>query len=894
MAFYSKDIDTPFFGAGSKPGIEIWCIDKLKLVTVPKSSYGKFFSGSTYVILNTVLLRNDTPQYDIHYWIGNEADQSESVLASDKALELDEALGSYAVQYREVQGRETEKFLSYFKPCIIPMEGVYSSKNDIVNKEVYNVSLLSCNGDHVVHVKEVPFVRSSLNHNDVFILDTASKIFLFSGCNSSIQERAKALGVVQYIKEKNHGGNCEVATIDDGKFVGDSDVGEFWSLFGGYAPIPNDIPSVVEEKSHIPSVKLFWITLQGKLNEIGSDDLDKRMLISDKCYMLDGYTSLFIWMGKNTSITERKSSISIIEEFVRSQGRSTVTNTVFLTEGSETTLFRSYFKSWPQTIETRLYEEGRGKVAALFKQNGYDVKELPEEQFELLIDCNGTLKVWHVDGDDEVTLLTGLEQKRLYSGDCYIVQYTYNGNRGEENLFYTWIGQSSVTEDRDNAIAHTQAIVNSIKGDPVLAQIFEGKEPLQFLSIFRTLIVLKGGNSLRYKKSVVDKGFADDETYNDSKTALFRVQGTHPDNMQAIQVLQVSGSLNSSYCYILKSDTSVFTWLGNLSSSRDHDLVDRMLYLINPSWQPILVREGSETELFWDALGGKTEYPKEKETKEFVEDPHLFTCNLTNNGQLKVKEIFNFSQDDLVTEGVLALDCYTEIYVWVGRHSSIKSKQEALVIGQKFVETDILAEGLSLNIPIYIVTEGYEPSMFTQFFEWDPSKANMIGNSFERKLAILKGRAQEMEAPLRNGRRTSLDTTPDSLRNRSGTPRNLSPASNIISGLSLNGSGGRRFSSPSSFNRKPSSESVVDLGDNANNLVLDNQSEDDGTSIAVYYPYDQVKLGSENPANGIDITKRETYLSHEEFQEKFQMPRRAFYGLPKWKQNKLKMSLQLF
>lgn len=44
--------------------------------------------------------------------------------------------------------------------------------------------------------------------------------------------------------------------VEDGKFVGDSDVGEFWSLFGGYAPIPRDPPSVQE--SVAPSVKLFW------------------------------------------------------------------------------------------------------------------------------------------------------------------------------------------------------------------------------------------------------------------------------------------------------------------------------------------------------------------------------------------------------------------------------------------------------------------------------------------------------------------------------------------------------------------------------------------------------------------------------------------------------------
>lgn len=82
----------------------------------------------------------------------------DSVLASDKALELDATLGSCTVQYRELQGQETEKFLSYFKPCIIPIEGVYSSRQGHSNGDTYEVKLLTCKGDHVVHVKEVSSV----------------------------------------------------------------------------------------------------------------------------------------------------------------------------------------------------------------------------------------------------------------------------------------------------------------------------------------------------------------------------------------------------------------------------------------------------------------------------------------------------------------------------------------------------------------------------------------------------------------------------------------------------------------------------------------------------------------------------------------------------------------
>jgi hypothetical protein len=44
-------------------------------------------------------------------------------------------------------------------------------------------------------------------------LDTKSKIFQFNGSNSCIQERAKALEVVQYIKDTFHEGKCEVAAV---------------------------------------------------------------------------------------------------------------------------------------------------------------------------------------------------------------------------------------------------------------------------------------------------------------------------------------------------------------------------------------------------------------------------------------------------------------------------------------------------------------------------------------------------------------------------------------------------------------------------------------------------------------------------------------------------------
>nr|XP_043638256.1 villin-1-like [Erigeron canadensis] len=120
--------------------------------------------------------------------------------------------------------------------------------------------------------------------------------------------------------------------------------------------------------------------MSGQFTQSGSGRGKRSMLESNKCYMLDGDIQIFVWMGRITSIKERKTSISVAEDFLRAQERPVNTHLAFLTEGSE-------------TVEPKLYEEGRGKVAAMFKQTGYDVEELPDEEDKPHMDCNGTLKV---------------------------------------------------------------------------------------------------------------------------------------------------------------------------------------------------------------------------------------------------------------------------------------------------------------------------------------------------------------------------------------------------------------------------------------------------------------------------------------------------------------------
>ncbi|CAI9262112.1 unnamed protein product [Lactuca saligna] len=80
-----------------------------------------------------------------------------------------------------------------------------------------------------------------------------------------------------------------------------------------------------------------------------------------------------------------------------------------------------------------------------------------------------------------------------------------------------------------------------------------------------------------------------------------------------------------------------------------------------PNMQSKLQNEGLESKQFWEILDGKSKYPSQKIARDVDSDPHLFTCTFSK-GDLKVTEIYNFSQDDLMTEDIFILDCHSNIF----------------------------------------------------------------------------------------------------------------------------------------------------------------------------------------------------------------------------------------
>ncbi|KAF2309650.1 hypothetical protein GH714_004455 [Hevea brasiliensis] len=726
----------------------------------------------------TTSLKSGALRHDIHYWLGKDTSQDEAGAAAIKTVELDAALGGRAVQYREV-----------------------------------------------------PFARSSLSHDDIFILDTKSKIFQFNGSNSSIQERAKALEVVQYIKDTYHDGKCEVAAIEDGKLMADADTGEFWGFFGGFAPLPRKTTTDEDKIADSPT-KLFWVE-KGQAEPVDTDSLTRELLDTYKCYILDCGLEVFVWMGRNTSLDERKVASGAAE------------SSELIVDDVNQELVRGADRPKSHII----------RVIALLRRQGVNVKGLlkaapAKEEPQPYIDVTGNLQVWRVDGKDKV-LLDASDHSKFYGGDCYIFQYSYPGEDKEEYLIGTWFGKKSVE-----------------------ARIYEGNEPIQFFTILQSFIVFKGGLSTGYKNYIAETELPD-ETYKEDSVALFRVQGSGPDNMQSIQVEPVASSLNSSYCYILHNDSSVFTWSGNLTTSDDHELVERQLDLIKPNVQSKPQKEGSESEQFWDLLGGKTEYPSQKLEGKLK---RILAFSLAHSQT--VAEIYNFTQDDLMTEDIYILDCHSEIFVWVGQEVDSRSKLHALTIGEGILSFSHLHADAWKLIPekLAIVKNGGTP----------------IVDKPKRRTPVSYGGRSSV--PEKSQRSRSMSFSPERVRVR-GSYNALSasfeqppPARQVIMPRSVKASPERpkstpEKSTPESNNKENSISSRIESLTIQEDVKEGEVEDEEGLPI---FPYERLKISSTDPVTEIDVTKRETYLSSAEFREKFGMAKDAFYKMPKWKQNNLK------
>jgi len=331
--------------AGKAPGIQIWRVEKFQIKEWPQNQYGHFFDGDSYIVLHTYK-KEDKLLYNVHFWLGLYTTQDEAGTAAYKTVELDDFLGGVPVQYREVQGSETESFLNLF-PKIVILHGGIESGFKHVEPEKYRPRLLHIKGTiKRTVVREVPLTHQSLNSGDVFILDEGLKIFQFQGKGASGGEKSKAAQIARGIDDER-GSKVQIAVLeeaDEPKSTGQdkADWDKFWHSLGGKTAIaPNDPAS-----DHAVKVvrQIYKVSdASGKL-QFTEVEFKKSSLHEDDAFVVSTGPVVFVWVGIKATVNEKKNALSFAQKYLNEHhDLPKTTPIVRVLSGAENDEFFSYF-----------------------------------------------------------------------------------------------------------------------------------------------------------------------------------------------------------------------------------------------------------------------------------------------------------------------------------------------------------------------------------------------------------------------------------------------------------------------------------------------------------------------------------------------------------------------
>jgi len=850
--------DPAFANAGKAAGMELWRIEKLKVVKQAPPN-GKFHKGDSYILLVTKAdPSTGSLSWAAHFWLGSETSQDEAGIAAYKTVELDDgALGGAAIQYRECEGSESALFLSYFKSAggIEYLPGGCESGFRHVERDVYPTRLLRLKGKRTVRVEEVPLASTSLNQGDVFVLDAGLKLYIFHGPNANKFEKAKGVEVTTNIDSDQRGGRAEIILVNE-----DIRNEGFWGPLGGFvdpSTLPQGEPDE-EKPAKLPPRLLRISDASGSVvfSEIPlpGGKLEKELLDGSDVFIVSASNKIYVWVGSTATLAEKREATQKAVQFLSQNGLPASTPLERVSQGSESGAFKGEFAKWDPPIAFNKITTASARPEDV----PLDVRALlarKAEEDKPIDDGSGRVEIWSIENFQKVPVEPSM-YGQFFGGDSYIVLYSYVKNGKEANILYFWLGDQSSADEKGSAALLTKALVDErFGGSSPQVRVTQGKEPTHFLSLFKgRCIIHAGGKASGFKNvAAVDSRDVDG-------VALFHVRGSSPINTVAVQVPEKAQSLNSADCFVLVTPAECFVWKGGAANEAEQAVATNSASVLAPAYNGtggrviVNVDEGAETAEFWTFLGGQAEYAKLSPGSLAPRPARLFSCS-TSTGTFRVEEVDRFEQEDLSDEDVYLLDTFTQIFVWVGSQSTAAEQTKAIEAAESFIAD--AHDGRDAEIPIIRVAAGNEPDMFsTNFLIWDPEylKKQIYVDRYQAKLEKMKAEKAAASGGGGGGAKPALKSTP-------------APASA--------GDGGGKVASAAPV---------------AQVSVAPAAAVAAAVSSSTKFSLEELKR---TPA-GIDPTCKEAYLDDVTFNTVFGMTSAAFGALPKWKRDAKKKEVGLF
>lgn len=317
----SAETEPAWHGSGKTVGLQIWRINKFKVEEWPKESYGEFYEGDSYIIMNTYKEKDsDELNHDIHFWIGKHSTQDEYGTAAYKTVELDTFHDDKPIQHREVQGYESALFKSYFSDISLLKGGAESGFKRVLPKE-YTSRLIKVSRNEAkgrgrtvkITCCEVGFNRANITPADVFVIDLGNKIIRYDGEDSSHDERFSSMQYCNKIMGAR-GGKCRMEIIDD-----TADLDE---IAGSIGLLDGDVGDDKFNEVYSVERKIMKVCdADGSLDmeEVASgNNVSLDLLTPDAVYLVNTGSHCFAWIGDEASIEERRNALPYANNYVNS------------------------------------------------------------------------------------------------------------------------------------------------------------------------------------------------------------------------------------------------------------------------------------------------------------------------------------------------------------------------------------------------------------------------------------------------------------------------------------------------------------------------------------------------------------------------------------------------
>uniref|UniRef100_A0A6I8PHJ3 Villin like n=1 Tax=Ornithorhynchus anatinus TaxID=9258 RepID=A0A6I8PHJ3_ORNAN len=816
-----------------KPGLQIWTIEKMKMVPIPEKSYGSFYEGDCYIILHVSNKQTSRgTSRNIHYWIGKDSSQDEQGAAAIYTTQLDDVLGGCPVQHREVQGYESEVFKSYFKKAVIYKKGAHSLVFKNVELEsMFNMKrLLHIKGKKHVSATEMELSWNSFNKGGVFLLDLGKLLIQWNGPQSNVAEKSKGLALARSIRDGERSGRAQISVVND-EAISRELMLIMETVLG---PRPRQLREAVlapqVDLMQKGNVRLYRVYEKGEnlvVQELAMRPLTQDLLHHEDCHILDqGGFKIYVWRGRASSPMEKRAAFSRAVGFIQAKGYSASTNVEVVNDGAESATFKQLFQRWTDRDETQTPILGGWAKVEPVKFDASQLHAHPELAAEqrMVDDGSGTVEVWRLE-DLHLKPVEARTYGQFYDGYCYLVLYTYRKSGHPCYILYSWQGRHASGDEITALAVEAAELDRRFQEEPVHVRITVGKEPRHFLAIFGGRLIFRDGK----------KGL-------EPATRLFQVRTTDNGHSRTMEVPARASALNSSDVYILEAGQVCYLWCGKGCSGDERETAKVVAETLC-QLDKLTMLEGQEPSYFWEVLGGRAPYASDKRVQELKVQyqPRLFECS-NQTGRFIMTEMVDFCQDDLDEGDVMLLDTWEEIFLWIGKASNTYERNESLTSAQEYLKTH--PAGRDPAIPIITVKQGHEPLTFSGWFNaWDPYKWRVSPGEGEGG------------ATARGGPRADLHILPS--LNQGTSPTLLTPEI----------SNGSYFSGNSNCDLVP---------------------------CGSFLREDLVNKSVEELPEGVDPTRKEFYLSNTDFLMVFGKSKNEFYQMPLWKQQIEKKQLGFF